>query len=149
MCGSATIINLYPTKKNTSSTESLTCWIMAPRKADVFCIITFVPAADCLRSRGSTGRSATRPLGWQEFESVRDSNVMTSRVALLCLLASAKACWWTLEQPQSSIMDRHPSFQRLMGLLPVRRLSMLMGDFGGHLKKQLPFGVDSWVRRLV
>ena len=60
---------------------------------------------------------------------------MTSRVALLCLLASAKACWWTVEQPQSSIMDRHPSFQKLMSLLPVRRLSMLMGDFGGASKK--------------
>ena len=64
-----------------------------------------------------------------------DSNVMTSRVAILCLLASYKACWWTVEQPQSSIMDRHPSFQKLLGLVPVRKLSILMGDFGGASKK--------------
>jgi len=86
-------------------------------------------------SRGSTGRSSGTPLGNQQYQSVRDANVMTARVMILCLLAAAKGCWFTIEQPSSSLMERHPTFQRLLTLLNVRRLSMAMGDFGGATPK--------------
>ena len=87
------------------------------------------------RSRGSTGRTNGRPMGNQSYASVRDANVMTGRVMVLCLLASAKACWWTIEQPSSSLMERHSTFQKLLRLLDVRKLHMSMGDYGGASRK--------------
>ena len=87
------------------------------------------------RSRGSTGRTSGRPLGDQSYASVRNANVMIGRVVVLCLLASAKACWWTVEQPSSSLMERHPTFQRLLKLLTVRKLNMSMGDYGAPSRK--------------
>lgn len=120
--------------------------IMEPQSNNHFDYATYpVSPAQLLRSRGSTGRSNDRPLGREEYKSVKDSNIMTSRVLILCLLASAKGAWWTLEQPSSSLMERHPSFQRVLSLLPVRRLSMAMGDFGGLSRK----ATYLWSRPLV
>lgn len=88
------------------------------------------------RSRGSTLRSNSRPLGRTDSQKVHDGNIMTSRCMILCILAAAKGVWWLVEQPATSIMELHPSFQIALKLLaPIRRLRVLMSDFGGSSKK--------------
>lgn len=87
-------------------------------------------------SRGSTLRSNSRPLGRTDSQKVHDGNIMTSRCMILCILAAAKGVWWLVEQPATSIMELHPSFQIALKLLaPIRRLRVLMLDFGGSSKK--------------
>lgn len=90
--------------------------------------------APLLRSRGSTGRSKGSPLG-KKTPKVCEGNIMTARVLILCLLASSKAVWWLLEQPRSSIMELHPTFQRVLRAVDVRRLFFDMNQFGGPTKK--------------
>ena len=60
---------------------------------------------------------------------------MTARCLILCMLAAAKGCWWVLEQPSSSIMELHPTFQKVLALLNVQRMSINMSDFGGDSQK--------------
>lgn len=88
-----------------------------------------------LRSRGSTLRSHSKPLGRSDSKKVQDHNVMTARCLILCVLAAAKACWWVLEQPSTSIMELHPTFQKVLHMLNVHKLSMNMQDFGGETQK--------------
>ncbi|CAK9082755.1 unnamed protein product, partial [Durusdinium trenchii] len=73
------------------------------------------------RSRGSTGRSESSPLGW-DYDSV-------------LLLAQRKKIWWILEQPINSLMERHPLFVALMRLMPIRRMPTAMSWFGGATRK--------------
>lgn len=88
------------------------------------------------RSRGSTLRSKSKPLGRKDSKKVCEGNVMTARVMILCILAAARGIWWILEQPCTSIMELHPSFQRTLKVLaPVQRLRIAMSDFGGDSKK--------------
>lgn len=89
-----------------------------------------------LRSRGSTLRSKTRPLGRTDSEGVRIGNCLAARALLLCLLWSAKACWWVLEQPASSIMHLHPLFQYLIKKVNVRRKVINMSSFGAPTPKR-------------
>lgn len=90
-----------------------------------------------LRSRGSTWRSQTSPLGRGDSEVVQQANEMVGRVLILLMICAAKGCWWVLEQPQSSIMERHPLFQRFLRLqhVSVRKLHTCMGWFGAGSKK--------------
>lgn len=88
-----------------------------------------------VRSRGSTQRTRSRPLGRQDSEKVRQGNTMTARVMILCLLMSARSIWWLLEQPGSSIMELHPSFQSLLALIRVHKLRINMMDYGGDSRK--------------
>ena len=89
-----------------------------------------------LRSRGSTLRSKSRPLGRPDSLKVQEGNVMTARVMVLCVLAAATASWWVVEQPSSSIMEYHPTFQKTLALLRgVRKLSICMANYGGESRK--------------
>ena len=72
------------------------------------------------RSRGSTKRSPTRPLGRPDSEAVRNGNVMTARVCILLLLAATRGVWSILEQPSTSLMHLHPTFQRVMAMMNIR-----------------------------
>ena len=94
------------------------------------------PPSSVLRSRGSTWRSKLRPLGRKGSEACHQANLMVARVMVLVLLASAKGCWWLLEQPGSSLMEYHPTFQKTLAILgSVRRLSLNLGDFGHQSRK--------------
>lgn len=89
------------------------------------------------RSRGSTGRTKGRPLGWQDRESVRAGNVMVSRVCLLLLLCQCKGIVWALEQPCNSLLEGHPCFQKLMTQhkMAIHRVSTCLQYFGGPTRK--------------
>ena len=107
-----------------------------PRRLSVSSLWMFHPPSSVLRSRGSTWRSKLRPLGRKGSEACHQANIMVARVMVLVLLASAKGCWWLLEQPGSSLMEYHPTFQKTLGLLgSVRRLSLNLGDFGHQSRK--------------
>ncbi|CAK8999286.1 Putative rhamnose biosynthetic enzyme 1 [Durusdinium trenchii] len=87
-------------------------------------------------SRGSTLRSKSQPLGRPDSLKVQEGNVMTARVMVLCVLAAATASWWVVEQPSSSIMEYHPTFQKTLALLRgVRKLSICMANYGGESRK--------------
>lgn len=90
-----------------------------------------------VRSRGSTGRTASNPLGWQHYESVAAQNVLVARTLLILLFCQSKRIWWVLEQPVGSLMERHPAFQRFLKLqgTKVHRLTTSMLWFGGETKK--------------
>ncbi|CAL1152575.1 unnamed protein product [Cladocopium goreaui] len=88
-------------------------------------------------SRGSTLRSACRPLGRSDSKKVHEGNVMTARVMVLMILAACKGCWSILEQPQSSLMSCHPTFQRMLKLLRIFKVTVKMCDYGGSTDKPL------------
>ena len=62
-------------------------------------------------SRGSTERSPACPLG-VGLAAAR-GNTMMSRAVLLARLAHARRVSWYVEQPQTSLMPRHPRWQEL------------------------------------
>ena len=88
-----------------------------------------------LRSRGSTKRSATRPLGREDAPSVRAGNTMVARCVLIILLAASRGINWCLEQPQGSLMERHPAMQSLFSLVRVWRKRVKMADFNAATNK--------------
>ena len=89
-----------------------------------------------LRSRGSTLRSVSRPLGRKDSQAVRDGNILTARALILVILAACKACFWILEQPSTSIMHLHPLFQYCVRRIGVERLMIAMGDYGAPTPKR-------------
>jgi len=62
-------------------------------------------------SRGSTGRSVGAPLGRASAPAVLSVNTLASRV-VACILMAGGATWF-VEQPASSLLDRHPRFRML------------------------------------
>lgn len=88
-----------------------------------------------VRSRGSTHRTKTVPLGNQDAPSVQAGNLMVSRCALLCMLASSMGVWWVLEQPRGSLLEYHPDMQKLFKLVRTWRKHIYMKDFGGETAK--------------
>lgn len=80
---------------------------------------------------GSTGRTLLSPMGDRSRPSVRLGNLLTARTLILLLLCAAKGIWFVLEQPSSSLMEYHTLFQRFLKLVPLRKLRMNMGDYGG------------------
>jgi hypothetical protein len=67
-------------------------------------------------NRGTSQRSAERPLGNQQEVSVLRANEIVSKVALLCLVAACRHVAWSTEQPLSSLMDKHPRLVQLRRL---------------------------------
>ena len=88
-----------------------------------------------LRSRGSTGRTKTNPMGDASCRSTRLGNLLCARTLILLWVLAAKGCSWVLEQPSSSLMEFHVLFQRFLRSIRVRRLSIQMADYGSPTLK--------------
>ena len=88
-----------------------------------------------LRSRGSTKRSDSCPMGDLNSPAVRLGNLLTARTIVILMILAAQGVWFALEQPSSSLMEKHVLFQRLVGLVSIRRMSIMMGDFAGPTLK--------------
>lgn len=111
----------------------------------MFQICNLKPGSGCLSapvcsswvfmSRGTTCRTKARPLGRSDNEGVHNGNVMTARVLILMLLASAKGIFWLLEQPASSIMEHHPCFQEVLGMVHLVKKTIYMQNYGGTSPK--------------
>lgn len=89
-----------------------------------------------LRSRGSTHRSPTKPLGRSDSQCVRLGNLLCARALIQVVLAASKGCWRVLEQPMSSVMEYHPLFQAVVKLLGMRKLLISMSKFGRPTEKK-------------
>lgn len=88
------------------------------------------------RSRGSTHRSKTNPLGRRDSKACVDGNILTARTLILLTLAAAKCCFWVLEQPITSVMEYHPLFQKALRMLSMRRMKISMSHFGAPTPKR-------------
>ncbi|CAK9002504.1 unnamed protein product [Durusdinium trenchii] len=86
-------------------------------------------------SRGSTKRSDSCPMGDLNSPAVRLGNLLTARTIVILMILAAQGVWFALEQPSSSLMEKHVLFQRLVGLVSIRRMSIMMGDFAGPTLK--------------
>lgn len=87
------------------------------------------------RSRGSTGRRLSQPLGNERAPSVQEGNLMVSRCALLILLASAKGIWWVMEQPRGSLLEHHPLMEEVFRRVKVFRHHIRMIDYAASTEK--------------
>ena len=83
----------------------------------------------------TSGRTAARPLGYEDNERVAAANRMVSRVCLLALLAAAKGMLWLIEQPRGSMMQSHPRMQMLLRVGRVYRAHVCMRAFGASSQK--------------
>lgn len=87
------------------------------------------------RSRGSTGRSRSRPMGDLTCKSTRLGNLLCARTLVILWLCAAQSVWFVLEQPSSSLMELHCLFQRFIRRIPLRKLTIRMADFGSATAK--------------
>ena len=67
--------------------------------------------------------------------AVAGANVMVARCVLLIILCASRGINWVLDQPQGSLLERHPAMQWLFTLLQVWRKSIKMGDFQAPTQK--------------
>ena len=58
--------------------------------------------------RSTSGRTPLRPLGDSGCHSVAQGNLMVARMMFLYMIIAAKKICFILEQPSSSMMNRHP-----------------------------------------
>jgi hypothetical protein len=70
-------------------------------------------------NRHTSGRSRWLPYGNTLHAYVRSGNLFLSRVALLCIIAVAKGCWWFVENPTSSLLPAHPRMLELFAYVEV------------------------------
>ena len=97
-------------------------------------------------NRATSKRSTTSPLGDVSVPSVKAGNIMVARVILLLMICHAKGIWWVLEQPLSSIMEMHPSFQALVKLIPVFKHTISMKNFGAETRKPtILYSSHAWI----
>ena len=68
----------------------------------------------CWLNRFTSGRSRDHWQGNTSVRSVREGNLMVSRVVLLLWLLSALGCVYVVEQPLGSILDAHARFQAFL-----------------------------------
>ena len=88
------------------------------------------------RSRGSTHRTASNPMG-SGVGTTGLRNIMVGRVCILLVLALAKQAWWCLEQPKGSLLEGHYLFQAMLKLkhTSVTRVTCSLGWFGADTLK--------------
>lgn len=82
-------------------------------------------------SRSSTKRSREDVLGNESSEYIKSQNHLVTRLVYLLALADRLGVYWIIEQPQSSLMFRHPVMERFLKR-PHRRVytvNMHMGIY--------------------
>ena len=94
--------------------------------------------ASAFRSRGSTHRSQSQPMG-SNVGVTYDHNVMVGRVIVLLCLCWAKGIWWMMEQPKGSLLEGHVLFQAMLKLkhVAVTRTTCSLGWFGADTLKPI------------
>ncbi|CAK9096788.1 Uncharacterized protein SCF082_LOCUS45422 [Durusdinium trenchii] len=87
-------------------------------------------------SRGSTHRHYFLPLGDPNSPSCNKANLLVARTCLALLLIIARGSTFVIEQPNSSLLYRHPRFNALMRLTTVFKQSFWMSGWGGKTPKR-------------
>jgi len=93
-------------------------------------------------NRNSSGRSYLNPLGSAGVDYVENANCMVSRVVAILLIITYRCSTWIVEQPQSSLMFRHPRWQYLIRLAhengwKIHRVVTYLGSFGAATRKPI------------
>ena len=86
-------------------------------------------------NRGTSRRSAARPLGDVDRPTVAQGNLLAVRSAILIWILHAVGAVWVVEQPVSSLLWHHPRLVAILAALPCYRWSMCMADFGAPTLK--------------
>ena len=96
----------------------------------------FTPFWEQVRSRGSTGRSSSKPMGFNTGLTFQH-NIMVARVCVILCIALAKQIWWCLEQPKGSLLEGHTLFQKVLAFrhVNVYRTCCSLGHFGADSMK--------------
>ena len=102
---------------------------------------------------GTSHRVCYNPLG-TNAGSVRDGNIMVSRMCFLILFSVVRKVHWLLEQPLSSKMQEHPKMRLLQRLrdetvLDGHEAHGWMGAYGARTPKASKWeGSPAWVSKL-
>ena len=86
-------------------------------------------------NRGTSARTEWDPLGDVNKPQVVAANKMVARCVILLMIVAARGGLWILEQPASSILSRHPSFQSMLRHVAVWKAFVYMGAFGAESLK--------------
>jgi len=94
-------------------------------------------------SRSSTGRTSENVYGNTALQCVRLANLMVTRTTILAIYMMCRNIRWMLEQPSSSLMEKHKRmlFLRSVGQAPPFQAAAWasiftwIGAFGGHVAK--------------
>ena len=86
-------------------------------------------------NRGTSKRTFYDALGDPSVPGNRVANLMVTRVVLTLVLVAYRGGWWVLEQPQGSLLERHPRFKWLCRITSVIRVRIEMKDFGACTAK--------------
>lgn len=84
-------------------------------------------------SRSTTGRRASTPLG--SSRRAHEANTLVERMCAILYFAHSQGLSFIIEQPSSSLMNRHPVFQRLLELLGAATCNLEMGAYGAMSRK--------------
>ena len=86
-------------------------------------------------SRGSTGRSRTRPRGSKRYDNVKRANRLCRRMLYLAEYARAKGIHIVLEQPFSSLLPLYPPVRRFLRRHAAQSLQVSLGAWGAASEK--------------
>ena len=86
-------------------------------------------------ARSKTHRCEALPLGNPLFINVYHSNVMVARLVLQLMFLSARGIMWVVEQPQPSVIFKHPRFQQFLGWTQVYTFTLDLRRLGAPTKK--------------
>lgn len=100
-----------------------------------FLLFLHIRCSGNCRSTGSTLRTRASPEGRKDSEAVRNGNILATRAFIICILCVTRGIHFILEQPRSSVMEFHPTFQGMARIVSMFKLSINMSDFGGPTKK--------------
>lgn len=89
-----------------------------------------------LLSRATTARTWLAPLGDCSVKSVADGNLLAARMCILIYIILAHQGHFTIEQPSTSLLFRHPRFQQIISLVKVWRVHFWMRLLGSKYPKR-------------
>jgi hypothetical protein len=95
----------------------LLCNVLKVRRTGIV-VLAPVCSSFCWLNRSTSGRTLIDPLGDERVKSVKDGNLMVSRVVLLLWLLKARGCVFVVEQPMGSILPEHPRFVDFLKKFP-------------------------------
>ncbi|CAL1161504.1 unnamed protein product [Cladocopium goreaui] len=89
-----------------------------------------------LLSRATTARTYLAPLGDLSVSSVKLGNLLCARMCILIYIILAHKGTFTIEQPSTSLLFRHPRFRQIVGLVRVYSVRFWMRLLGSKYPKR-------------
>lgn len=100
-------------------------------------------------SRGSTGRTSTRPQGKREYRCIRIANRIIRRVCYLIEYCRAKQVHFVLENPRSTLLWRYRPLEEALERHGAFHVSVPLGAFGAPTQKRVTlYTTCDWIAAL-